>query len=495
VLQSLPRVGLAGLLGGWTLVALGVTGFVSDDVPWPAGSQPSGAEVDELLASAVELFELERQEEIFGALNPPEDSEHIRANQEDIDAGVYTPAELFAIGDALFEHAFRAFDGYADSENPPLRRVHEGIRGGLDTFSCAGCHSVGGPDGSGTLTQNALLLGNGDDLSTALARNPPHTLGLGMVQALAYEMTGELTRARRDAREAAQASGSSIKVSLGSKGVDFGFLTAHPDGSIDASEIEGISADLVVRPFGWKGEFALLRRFFEEAARVHFGIQSHPLAVAHELTPDPDLLGDGPDWFDPDGDGKVRELEEGSLTAGAVYLALLEVPVILPPHDDGLRQRWASGSARFEEVGCGSCHRRTLSLTFPTWQEYPDTTASAPLSINLFSDGESPRGTKEIELFSDLKRHDMGDELADPYDNPAEIARREFLTRPLWGLADTAPYLHDGRALTIPEAILAHGGEAAESRSAYETLPIEQQRDLHVFLLSLTRTPRLRVPR
>ena len=98
-------------------------------------------------------------------------------------------------------------------------------------------------------------------------------------------------------------------------------------------------------------------------------------------------------------------------------------------------------------------------------------------------------------LFSDLRRHDMGDELADANDDPDGIPRYEFLTRPLWGLAESAPYLHDGRAGTIPEAILAHGGEAAPARSGFEALDATQQQDVHIFLLSLSREPKLKVAR
>lgn len=499
MLQPLPRVGRRASAGSWlagaTLLLVGALGLGWDDVPWPLGAPPSHAEITELVLAAEELFALERQEEMFGAQNPAEDSEHIRAKQEDIDAGLHTAESLFTIGDALFEHAFRALDGYGASESPTLLRVHDGVRGGLDTFSCAGCHSVGGPDGGGTLTQNAFLFGDGDDVRSAVVRNAPHTLGLGMVQALAYEMSGDLARKRDDAIAIAQGTGGPAKIALVTKGVDFGFVIAGPDGSVDTSLVVGVHTDLIVRPFGWKGEVALLRRFVEDAARIHFGVQSHPLAIGHETDPAPELLGDGPDWFDPDGDGKARELEEGSLTAGAVYLALLEVPVILPPHGEALRERWARGSTAFTEVGCETCHRRTLELVFPTWDEYPDTTAGPPFEINLFTDGELPRGTKSVELFSDLKRHDMGEELADPHDSPSGVPRSEFLTRPLWGLADTGPYLHDGRALTIPEAIVLHGGEATASRDAYEALPSRRKQDLHVFLLSLTRTPRLRVPR
>jgi CxxC motif-containing protein (DUF1111 family) len=70
-----------------------------------------------------------------------------------------------------------------------------------------------------------------------------------------------------------------------------------------------------------------------------------------------------------------------------------------------------------------------------------------------------------------------------------------FLTRPLWGLAETPPYLHDGRAATIPTAILAHGGEAQPARDAFAALSPDDQASLHVFLLSLTREPKVRVAR
>ena len=62
-----------------------------------------------------------------------------------------------------------------------------------------------------------------------------------------------------------------------------------------------------------------------------------------------------------------------------------------------------------------------------------------------------------------------------------------FLTRPLWGLADSAPYLHDGRALTLHDAIRLHGGEAKDVRDAYMSLTPTRQRALQVFLYSLTR--------
>jgi len=464
-------------------------------VPWPHGQPPTPVELDEKVSDAIALFELERDEEFLEAFEFGEDSEHIYVVQTHIDEGRYDVARLFQFGDSTFEHEFRKLDGYGQSSRPVLMRVHDGAYGGLDGFSCAGCHAQGGVNGAGAATATAFYFGDGKRTSSAVARNPPAVLGLGFVQKLADEMSNDLARVRHRALNRARAQGAALKVQLVSKGVEFGTITVTPEGDVDLSEVEGVDSDLRVKPFGWKGHTATLRRFGERAARIHFGIQSHVLALEHQEDPDPGLYGWGPNWWDPDGDGKQRELEEGTITALAVYMALLEVPVIIPPHDAGLRQRWARGSELFDRIGCIDCHRRTLPLASATWLERSDTTDGPGVALNLDADGEPPRGDKQVALFSDLKRHAMGAELADSNDNPAGIDPQVFLTRPLWGLAESPPYLHDGRAATIPEPIRWHGGEAAAQRSNFEALDETQRADLHIYLLSLSREPKLRVQR
>ena len=486
-------------LGALLLALTAAVALADDDAPapptpWPRGAPPTPAEVGAALAGALELDALEQKEEWLAAAEFGEASEHVAIQQADIDAGLYSKAQLFRFGDELFGHPFTVNpDGFGDGTYTTLRRVHAGVRGGLDTFSCAGCHSVGGPDGAGSETQNAFLGGDGDRMSSANVRNAPAILGLGLVQALGAEMTQELQYQRDQAVAKALATGAPVTVALGAHAISFGALGVDAGGTVDTSGVEGVDADLVVRPFGWKGTGSRLRRFAEDAARIHFGIQSHVLALQYQSSPDVPHLGAGPEWFDPDGDGHVRELEDGSLTALAAYMAMLEAPIILPPHDEGLRARWASGAARFDALGCASCHAH-LPLLYTTRHELADTTGG-DVTIQLFVDGDQPKGSNVVALFSDLKRHRMGPELADAHDDEHGVARDVFLTRPLWGLAESAPYLHDGRAGTIPEAILAHGGEAAPARDAFAALPAEAQADLHVFLLSLTREPKLRVAR
>lgn len=67
----------------------------------------------------------------------------------------------------------------------------------------------------------------------------------------------------------------------------------------------------------------------------------------------------------------------------------------------------------------------------------------------------------------------------------ADHTGNEFRTQPLWGVSHFAPYLHDGRALTLDEAIRMHSGEAEAIKTAYEGLPGDQREDILAFLRHL----------
>src|SRR5438105_2369150 len=106
---------------------------------------------------------------------------------------------------------------------------------------------------------------------------------------------------------------------------------------------------------------------------------------------------------------------------------------------------------------------------------------------------EPALGGYPVWLFSDLKRHDMGN------DNVAQhvqrgVAPNEYLTPRLWGVANSAPYLHDGRAPSFDYAIAGHGGEGAAARAAFAALPHAEKGALRVYLMSLRRAPLVIVP-
>lgn len=129
--------------------------------------------------------------------------------------------------------------------------------------------------------------------------------------------------------------------------------------------------------------------------------------------------------------------------------------LLAAPEVEPLNEQRIQGASVFDAIGCATCHTPRL---------------------------QGPRGP--LHVYSDLLLHDMGDDLADGLVQ-GEASGREFRTQPLWGLAATGPYLHDGRAFTIDEAILMHAGEGERARDNYAALDADDQADLLEFLMSL----------
>jgi CxxC motif-containing protein (DUF1111 family) len=168
--------------------------------------------------------------------------------------------------------------------------------------------------------------------------------------------------------------------------------------------------------------------------------------------------------------GGEPEITDKLLAHVALYVANLAVPMPLESLRDGIaRDEVVRGKALFEQAGCQSCHRAAL------------TTGSSPFPW---------LSQRHIFPYTDLLLHDMGAELAD---NRAVFAAggREWRTAPLWGIglakkvAPQIAFLHDGRARTLLEAILWHGGEAQQSRAKVEQMTVNERRDLVGFLESL----------
>jgi len=491
--------------------SLAVEARAPSSTPWsrPASSRLDDAAVPddtvllEQLSDALELRRREDFDRMLDARDPGELIEHATLSEPALDRGVLGIDALFIVGDEMFAYPFRPENGWGAGKTPALRRIHAGPAGGPDAFACASCHSKGGPDGAGTQTQNAFMRGDGLRTVGADQRNPPHVLGLGPVDRLGREMTAELRAQAEAARERARSEGTRVELPLVAKTVSFGRIAAMPDGTLDTSGVAGVDADLVVRPFGWKGHQATLRGMAEESLHLHQGLLTNRIQLA---------VGDGSlaaeaygkgQWFDVDEDGVSLEIHAGMLTTMVAYLAQLEVPTMRPPRDAGLLDLWAVGRTRFDELGCAGCHVPALELVDPKLDAREDPDPARPrFVIDVAKDGDGPKVEPKyggrvtpylVHLFSDLKRHDMGPGLATPAAQ-GTIAPAVFLTRPLWGLAETAPYLHDGRAPTVHDAIVLHGGEAGGARDAYLALDEQGRASVRVFLASLSRAPKLFVP-
>jgi mono/diheme cytochrome c family protein len=404
------------------------------------------------------------------------------------------PEEIYAVGAQLFQHRFTRREGFGGKDRERLSRVHLGARGGPDAYACADCHRRGGPAGGGDSSDNAYLEGDGDRPDSAFERNPIALHGAGILELLAREMSDELARQARQAMRDAKQRGEAVRVELSAKGVSFGAIRVAADGVVDPSELAGVARDLRVRPFGWKGHAESLADVVEDELAIHHGMQSARLAAGGARA----RVGPfAPP--DPDGDGVVDEISAGQLGALTLFIAMQEIPTVdLPARSEQLAL-WPIGRQRFEEIGCARCHVPSLPLESAVYTLPPLAEGAPPVRVDLAQHGAEPRLTRgadgryQVPLFSDLKRHAVGPELREGR-SYRSVLGSHFLTPPLWGLARSRPYLHDGRAAGLEEAILAHDGEALEARDAYAALDEEARAPLRIFLVALTRAPRISSP-
>jgi cysteine-rich repeat protein len=185
---------------------------------------------------------------------------------------------------------------------------------------------------------------------------------------------------------------------------------------------------------GWKAQIATIHDFAAEAYRDEMGITS-PFATTEAAPQGVPTSCDGAPEVEDDG---------GDVAAFADFMTLL-APLPQGPVTSESRR----GRRYFRRLKCHVCHtdKYRTALNFPV---------------------PALRGLR-VPLFSDLLLHDMGPGLADGIEQEA-ASGREFRTAPLWGVRFSAPYLHDGRAATLEEAILAHDGEALNSAVGFQNL-------------------------
>lgn len=422
-----------------------------------------------------------------------------RLTQEELTSGDLDFTDIRREGRRVFTTPFNRLDGYGDGPSDGIEPTAPGRRptlqnngtllrvNGLDAQTCLECHTIVsnatipatlGIGGVGGAAQNAIFQptdidvddegGNGYAAFNGRFINPPFLFGSGGVELLGKEMTLDLQAHKQFAID-----NPGVEVQLNTKGVHFGSIVFE-GGKLDTSKVEGVDHDLVVRPFGRKGEFASVRAFDIEAMSFHFGMQ----AV--------DLVGED---VDADGDGVVNELLTGELSALHIFLSTMERPV-----RGNVTPEVRQGFEAFKNIGCAECHipkltteRSSLVYSHPEVLEDPFANPYYEVDLSQAPAGfpQRPDGGLGVPLFADLKRHDMGPGLAETFGSELDS---EFTTARLWGVADTAPYLHDGRALTLTDAILAHGGEAQGARDAFEALSDAERIKVLTFLRAL-RTP------
>jgi CxxC motif-containing protein (DUF1111 family) len=207
------------------------------------------------------------------------------------------------------------------------------------------------------------------------------------------------------------------------------------------------NADLRVGRFGWKAAQPTLLQFNADAFLNEMGIttpifpeENCPQGNCAALAQNP-----SPGVNDPDGSalGQIHDF----------------VRFLGPPP----RKAYSgSGAATFSSIGCSFCHLQTLV-----------TGASGAAAFDRVA----------YHPFSDFLLHDMGS-LGDGIDQ-GDAGGAEMRTQPLWGVSQQTRLLHDGRARTVSDAILAHDGQARAARDRFTALAEGDRAALLAFLATL----------
>jgi di-heme oxidoreductase (putative peroxidase) len=314
---------------------------------------------------------------------------------------------------------------------------HEGLGPLFNDSACAGCHTSPAPGGMGLgAGQTEIFVGlfradgSFDDLSgrggpVARAHSVAE-LGLDcdLLPGVPPDATVTSLRNAMTLRGNGQLDTIAVGDILANMSQEPAAVRGRPN----------ILSDGRIGKFGWKASVPTLVEFMGQAFRNELG-------VTNPLVPRDEINACGANRHSP-------EVDALALQAAAKFLNTLD-----PPAPAAMCTA-SSGATVFQNVGCASCHTPTL----------PGPGARQPLS-----------------LYSDLLLHHMGPSLADSVPQGAAQGD-EWRTIPLWKLSERGKFLHDGRATTLRDAILAHDGQARSSRDTFVELDPQSQQALLEFL-------------
>ncbi len=422
------------------------------------------------------------------------------------------PARSIRRGRQIFQRKFTASQGVGprvDMDSSGDIRENRALGAGLSD-SCAGCH--GRPRGAAGF--------GGDVVTRPDSRDAPHLFGLGLQEMIADEMTVELRATRAAALAAAERAGAPVERRLVAKGVDFGSITARPDGSLDTSRVEGVDDDLRVKPFFHHGGTISMREFIIGAFKAEMGLEAADEILCAVTDPDAPQSRTSPAGmtFDPmldtferpavcdttadgDADGITNEIDMAVVDHLEFYFLNY-----FKPGQHKVSKGAKRGLETMKKIGCTSCH--VPDMRIETDRRVADVTteydSKRGIFNRLFAEAETlfeahpdsepypqllPAGGGFVvrNIFTDFKRHDLGPAFHErEYDGTYQT---EFLTEALWGVGTTAPYGHDGRSISLEEVILRHGGEAKKSRDRFAKLRGSDRRNVLEFLQTLVLFP------
>lgn len=392
--------------------------------------------------------------------------------------GPTASAADIAAGRQLFEHEWTPHDVLAQGD---------GLGPVFNAKSCVACHFQGGVGGGGALAHNAMAF-------EVLPRFEDARLLSGTVHAFSVrredrESTSKLRQlfpvhrfpppppgscnAQRPDFDPVRTESVQPTALFGAGWIDYIsskaiFYNQHKRtvGGI-AKEIRGdfsdgpmgrvrILPDGRIGRFGWKAQFATLEEFVAAACANELGLgtpttqQATPLGRATVGDPTPDL--------------DARQFEQ--LVA---FVKTLPKPIEALAADASQQAIRDRGKVVFSEIGCAVCHVPDLGGLNGVYSDFLLHILQDPLPSGGFDYGPQP-----------LPEHPRPDDVPAP---------EEWKTPPLWGVADSAPYFHDGASKTLEDAIRRHRGEGRLSSEAFARQDAEDRQALLLFLGSLRAPP------
>jgi CxxC motif-containing protein (DUF1111 family) len=363
--------------------------------------------------------------------------------------GQFSPGTGFSysfsmdFGTGRFEYRMGGYpEGSTPRESPATLRAMAAIHPGFRESKSVLLHRYG-TDPAYNLWRETVLEPHGPVQAQVTERNPPPLFGAGLIASIPDAVIEAAAKRKFAGQTAVKGRVSRLK-----------------DGRIGR--------------FGWKAQTATLEDFVLSAAAGEMGLE---VPGRHQAA-DPRLPGLA---------ARGLDMDQADCDALISYVRRLPAPIAIKPADQGEAAQVKSGEEVFRSIGCTGCHM--------------------------------PRLGDVKGIYTDLLLHDMGPRLADAdaytvFTNTNERAKsnanaaalpaaapdgpggglatasiREWRTPPLWGLRDSAPYLHDGRATTIDQAIALHGGQAAVAAKRHADLTPRRKQNLEAFLMSLAAPP------
>lgn len=371
----------------------------------------------------------------------------------------------------------------------------DGLGPVFNASSCLECHNQGGPGGGGPVSKNVMVYGLIGETGGKPASGVVHQKAVKPeFQETLSQVRGHLPNRPSiplaDLIDRTKVRPADVVLTQRNTPALFGdglidivsdeTLIGHMRQHMTAASLVGLNrskdpkikgriarlADGRLGRFGWKLEFATLDEFVKAACANELGLSNPDNPQATPL---------GKPNYKPPG----IDLTEEQCVLMTDFIRALPAPSQVLPADPKSREIAHQGERTFNEFGCADCHAKDLGPVAGIYSDnlLHDMGIDLQSSTGYYGSILIPQPSVSNSKFVVSEQPTPG----------------EWRTAPLWGVADSGPYLHDGRAETLEAAIELHGGEASDMAVRWKERP-QGDRDAVVAFLKTLRAPKVDDP-